>query len=97
MFAIAFDLDTIETEQEHPNGVSQAYRDIERALGRFGFRRVQGSLHVTESQNLLVVTQAMNALRNLVWFPASVRDIRAFRVEQWSDFTGYVKDELSNR
>ena len=56
MFAIAFDLDTIDTERDQPNGVSQAYRDIERALGRLGFRRVQGSLYVTESQNLLVVT-----------------------------------------
>jgi virulence-associated protein VapD len=34
---------------------------------------------------------AMNALKALHWFPASVRDIRAFRVEQWSDFTGFMK------
>jgi virulence-associated protein VapD len=26
-----------------------------------------------------------------VWFPKSVRDIRAFRIEQWSDFTAVVK------
>ncbi|MDO6084436.1 virulence factor, partial [Neisseria gonorrhoeae] len=25
------------------------------------------------------------------WFPSSVRDIRAFRIEQWSDFTSLVK------
>ncbi|ACS41991.1 conserved hypothetical protein [Methylorubrum extorquens AM1] len=25
------------------------------------------------------------------WFSASVRDLRAFRVEQWSDFTATVK------
>jgi virulence-associated protein VapD len=97
MFAIAFDLDVLETEAQHPGGARQAYRDIERALGRFGFRRVQGSLFVTESQDLVVVTRAMNALRALVWFPASVRDIRAFRVEHWSDFTAYVKDAPSNR
>ncbi len=24
-------------------------------------------------------------------FPPSVRDIRGFRVEQWSDFTGFIK------
>jgi virulence-associated protein VapD len=33
----------------------------------------------------------MIALRNLPWFSKSVRDIRAFRVEQWSDFTGFMK------
>ena len=26
------------------------------------------------------------------WFKASVRDIRAFKVENWSDFTAIVKD-----
>ncbi len=30
-------------------------------------------------------------LRALPWFSASVRDIRAFRVEQWSDMTRVVK------
>ena len=29
--------------------------------------------------------------RLLSWLPAPVRDIRAFRVEQWSDFTRLVK------
>lgn len=34
---------------------------------------------------------AIMDLKTLPWFPASVRDIRAFRVEQWSDFTGLVR------
>lgn len=34
---------------------------------------------------------AMDALTDLPWFPASVRDVRAFRVEQWSNFTDRVK------
>jgi virulence-associated protein VapD len=34
---------------------------------------------------------AITALKALPWLPASVRDIRAFRVEQWSDFTRLVK------
>jgi virulence-associated protein VapD len=33
----------------------------------------------------------MTALKSLPWLPASVRDIRAFRVEQWSDFTAIMK------
>jgi len=38
--------------------------------------------------NLFVVVQT---LRSQAWFPKSVRDIRAFRIEQWSDFTQVVK------
>jgi virulence-associated protein VapD len=34
---------------------------------------------------------AITALKAMPWFPGSVRDIRAFRVEQWSDFTPTVK------
>ena len=34
---------------------------------------------------------AITSLEALPWLPASVRDIGAFRVEQWSDFTKLVK------
>lgn len=33
----------------------------------------------------------MNALKALPWFPICVRDIRAFKVEHWSDFTDFIK------
>lgn len=35
---------------------------------------------------------AIQALKALPWAPKSVRDIRAFRIEQWSDFTPIVKN-----
>jgi virulence-associated protein VapD len=38
-----------------------------------------------------ILFRAIQALMQLAWFPPSVRDIRAFRVEQWSDFTATVK------
>ncbi len=38
-------------------------------------------------QSLIAVTMAMNALNKIDWFKKSVRDIRAFRIEDWSDFT----------
>ena len=34
---------------------------------------------------------AIQALRSRAWFTKAVRDIRAFRIEQWSDFTAVVK------
>ena len=91
MYAIAFDLVVADTEKHHPQGVSQAYSDIGTILGQHGFRRVQGSLYVTDDENMAKLFLTIQALRALPWFPASVRDIRAFRIEQWSDFTPVVK------
>jgi virulence-associated protein VapD len=91
MFAIAFDLVVVDTEEHHPKGISQAYADIRTVLQRYGFRGIQGSVYVSENEDLANLTLAMNALKALPWFPASVRDIRAFRVEQWSDFTAFMK------
>jgi virulence-associated protein VapD len=91
MFAIAFDLVVAETAQRHPKGVSQAYADIGDTLSGFGFSRVQGSLYTTDSEDLANLFGAIITLKALPWLPGSVRDIRAFRVEQWSDFTRMVK------
>ena len=92
MFAIAFDLTVAEAERWHQKGVVEAYRDIGRTLGDFGFRRVQGSVYVTDSEDMANLFRAITALKALQWFPASVRDIRAFRIEQWSDFTTLMKE-----
>lgn len=91
MFAIGFDLTVAETAANHPKGVSQAYADIGATLSGFGFVRVQGSLYTTPSDNLANLFSAIMALKTLPWFAGSVRDIRAFKVEQWSDFTQLVK------
>jgi len=90
MYAIAFDLIVADTERNHPKGVSQAYAEIGAVLGEYGFARIQGSLYVTESENMANLFQAIQAQRAKAWFPKSVRDIRAFRIEQWSDFTPVV-------
>lgn len=91
MFAIAFDLVVAETAARHPKGVSQAYADIGATLAQHGFSRVQGSLYTTPSEDMAGLFAAILALKALPWFPGSVRDLRAFRVEQWSDFTRMVK------
>ncbi len=91
MFAIAFDLFTHEAEGRHPKGATQAYADNRRTLGEFGFEWRQGSVYTCDNEDLANLLAAINALKSLPWFPPSVRDIRAFRVEQWSDFTRFVK------
>jgi len=91
MFAIAFDLVVEDTQANHPKGVSQAYTDIRTALGRFGFDWRQGSVYTTDNDSMANLFAAIMALKAMPWFPLSVRDIRAFKVEHWSDFTDIVK------
>ena len=91
MFAIAFDLVVADTARNHPKGVSQAYTDIANELTKFGFSWVQGSLYVSKDEDLANLFAAMQALKTLPWFGKSVRDIRAFRVEQWSNFTSIFR------
>lgn len=93
MYAISFDLVVAETSKNHPKGVSQAYTEIGAMLRKFGFDRVQGSLYTCQDENLANLFDAINALKALPWFPDSVRDIRAFRIEMWSDFTNSVKSK----
>jgi len=89
--AIAFDLHVADTAANHPKGVAQAYADVGGTLAGFGFIRVQGSVYLADNDDLANLFSAVMALKSLVWFPASARDIRAFEVEHWSDFTRLVK------
>ena len=93
MYAIAFDLVVKDTEKHHPKGVTAAYNEIGAILANFESQNVQGSLYVSDNEDMANLFLAIQALRtaNGSWFPKSVRDIRAFRVEQWSDFTPVVK------
>ena len=90
MFAIAFDLVVADIELRHPRGVSQAYTDIGSIHADQGLAR-QGSLYVNTNEDMAKLFPTIPALRTREWLQKSVRDIRAFRVEQWSDFTAVVK------
>ncbi len=91
MFAIAFDLVVAETQTHHPRGVAQACADIRSSLAGHGFDWIRGSLSTSKIENPAKLFAAIAALKALAWFPHCVRDIRVFRVEQWSDFTSTVK------
>jgi virulence-associated protein VapD len=91
MFAVAFDLVVEDTERSNPRGVSAAYAEIASTLRRFGFERIQGSVYVTENNDMANLFAALLALKALPWLPSSVRDIRGFRIENWSDFTAIIK------
>ena len=92
MYALAFDLVVANAAQHHPVSATRAYYDIRDLLTeQFGFEWTQGSLYILRNEDMSILFRALQALMQLPWFPPSVRDIRAFRVEQWSDFTATVK------
>ena len=47
--------------------------------------------HLHKLTGLDAETHANNAYAEIDWFKASVRAIRAFKVEDWSDFTQRIK------
>jgi virulence-associated protein VapD len=91
MFAVAFDMTVADVNRHHPKSVAQAYREIGRTLKPFGFTRIQGSVYLTENTDMGNLITAMIALKALPWLGLCVRDIRGFRVENWSDLTPVVK------
>lgn len=91
MFAIAFDLVVEDIVRHYPRSIPAAYAEVRSLLAQHGFEWTQGSVYLSRDCDLTSLTMTMVALRSLEWFPHVVRDIRAFRVELWSDFTAFIK------
>ena len=91
MFAIAFDMVVADIRRHYPKGISSAYSEIARTVAPFGFERVQGSVYIGRSDDIGGLFDAITALKAMPWFPKCARDVRGFRVENWSDFTAIVK------
>lgn len=95
MYAIAFDM-VVKKILEYFDYSYQGYNEIEAVMKQHGFEWKQGSLYVTNDENMATLFNVMTDLRSRKWFVNSVRDIRAFRIEQWSDFTPVMKSVSEN-
>jgi len=93
MYAIAFDLKIDDLKKHYGEPYNGAYAEVSRELEVLGFEWKQGSLYVSKDNTnpLSTLNKAINRLSNIDWFKLSVRDIRAFKVEDWSDITDIVK------
>ena len=96
MYAIAFDLKIDDLRREYGDPYNKAYDEIRQELEAVGFEWTSGSIYISTSEKdtLATVYRAINRLSNIEWFKKSVRDIKAFKVEDWSDFTEIVKNGL---
>ena len=93
MFAIAFDMVVSDLKKNYGEPYNNAYFAIGIILRKYGFYNAQGSVYLTERDDMANLYRAIEALKNTTWFRDSVRDIRAFKVEDWSDFTPVFKEQ----
>lgn len=92
MYALSFDMNIAELKEHYGEIYNNAYYEIRKILISDGFEWIQGSTYLTRSDNLINLTKAVIDLKAIEWFRRSVRDIRGYRVEEWSNFTQIIKD-----
>ena len=97
MFAISFDMVISDLKKYYGEPYNNAYYEISIILENYSFFRAQGSVYLSEINDMSNLVDAIDSLRDKEWFANSVRDIRAFRVEDWSNFTERVKRKSTNR
>lgn len=93
MFAISFDMSVSNLEKYYGQPYNRAYFEIKGVLKKNGFDWIQGSTYITQSEDLGNLFRAIEALKKVTWFRKSVRDIRGYKIENWSDFTDIIKGE----
>jgi virulence-associated protein VapD len=93
MYALSFDMEVAKLKEHYGEPYNKAYDEIRVIMDELGFEWTQGSLYIAKSDqnNLTSVYKVINKLSSILWFKESVKDIRAFKVEDWSDFTEVVK------
>lgn len=96
MFAIAFDMNISELEKYYGKPYNGAYYDIACILQEYDFYRIQGSTYATQNRDMGNLMLAVDALASVEWFANSLKDLRAFRIEDWSNLTKVVKRKATN-
>ncbi|MDR3329618.1 MAG: virulence protein [Prevotellaceae bacterium] len=94
MFAIAFDMTVEKLKQHYGQPYNNAYFEIGKELRKYNFYNAQGSVYMAKDSSMANLVCALNALKAVAWFRLSVRDIRSFKVEDWSDFTDFMRSGL---
>ena len=98
MYAIIFNFD-FNTLKKHfnddQNGHTIALLELTKELSNINFKCIQDGFFITtdESNPLSTLHKGINKLASIKWFKNSVIDLRAFKVENLSDFTDIVKNK----
>lgn len=92
MYAISFDLSISDLKECYGEQYNNAYYEIKQLLKKNGFEWIQGSTYLTRNSDMNNLVRAIMDLSKVDWFKQSVRDIRGYKVEDWSDFTELIKN-----
>lgn len=90
MHAITFDMSISALKEHYNEKYHSAYTEIKKSLKENGFYWIQGSTYASNG-DLKNLFEAIESLKKIDWFCKSVRDIRAFKIEDYSDFTDSFK------
>ena len=97
MYALAFDMVISDLQKYYGEPYNKAYYEIKELLKKNGFEWVQGSTYLTMNDDLTALVKTVMELSKIEWFKKSVRDLRGFKVESWSNFTDLVKNSKNRR
>lgn len=92
MFAVSFDMVIDDLKVFYGDPCNNAYAEIRSVMANNGFEWIQGSTYITETEDMGRLFLLIQQLSRIDWFRKSVRDIRGYRIENWSDFTDMVKN-----
>lgn len=94
MYGIMFELDAHVLEDELGLDRKEAHRLVERKLESAGHVRVRYGVLVCpnpKTNEMLVVHETIEALKDLEWFAPAVSRLTAFKLESWGDLTEAFK------
>lgn len=91
MYAISFDMVVSNLKEHFGEPYQKAYYEISKVMFRNGFEWIQGSTYLNKEEDFNSIINVINDLKRIDWFCKSVRDIRGYRVENWSNFTQQFK------
>lgn len=74
MYAIAFDMVITDLRANYGEPYNNAYFEINKVLRQYEFYNTQGSVYLTEKTDMANLFRAIDALKRIPWFQASVRD-----------------------
>ncbi|WP_322627561.1 hypothetical protein [Aedoeadaptatus coxii] len=94
MYAIVLDLnfEILKNHFEDPHKI--AFDEISHELKGFAFEKTTGNIfiHRLEKDGLRDLYCAINRLSTISWLKESLRELRAFKIEDWSNFTSIIKE-----
>ena len=93
MFAVSFDFSISDLEEYYGDPYHKAYFDMRNIMVKYGFVWIQGSTYVTRNEDMSVLFDLFKELSQTEWVSKSIRDIRAFEMKNWSNFTRQVRNE----